>query len=406
MVFGLRLGLPKKASAVAPITASAAADAASAPTLSPNAAKKGAAQGGSPSPSGKRGDRTPLTVNEFVSRSKKCREKGLEPTKPELIAYARYLGIDPVLDADLLWIADEALTAPLPAEWTEHHDSAERIFYYNTQTHASSWTHPLEQLHRDTYKSIVDFRNGNKSKEDQVAQVETLRKRCEAAEHEAHKELQVWSEHIDDQGQKFYYNKDEQRSVWTDPRPSRCHALYLEMKALRCLGGHIGNASLAQMSPKMGHMPFGGAKEERSAPGRDSVASKVERDRSRDRAYPANSDVEMAPSGMLNSRGFSKKNDALASSNGMQKAEGDPLLKMKPSFLAQPSALSKVEEARAALSMGMGPSLRPIRGDPLFGDNNRSASMDALFDVGADGLSSVGRTKVRAGIRLEPLKLN
>merc|ERR1719162_2384927 len=113
-----------------------------------------------------------LTVNEFVARTKKCRERGLEPTKPELIAYARYLGIDPITDGDLMWIVDEALNAPFPSEWTEHHDSADRVFYYNVQTHASSWTHPLEQLYRDTYKGIVNFRGGALSKDEQLVELE------------------------------------------------------------------------------------------------------------------------------------------------------------------------------------------------------------------------------------------
>jgi len=47
-----------------------------------------------------------LTVNEFIGRKKRPR-----PTEPEFIAYARYLGIDPVLDTDLLWVAEEALWA-------------------------------------------------------------------------------------------------------------------------------------------------------------------------------------------------------------------------------------------------------------------------------------------------------
>ena len=89
--------------------------------------------------------------------------------------------------------------------------SADRVFYYNVQTHASSWTHPLEQMHRDTcaqlgslkaefislkivwkrisyrwslyawtcklqgrgscprYKSIVHYRSGEVSKEDSMA---------------------------------------------------------------------------------------------------------------------------------------------------------------------------------------------------------------------------------------------
>merc|ERR1719502_1079518 len=69
-----------------------------------------------------------LTVNEFIGRKKRPR-----PTDPEFIAYARYLGIDTVLDADLLWVAEEALWAPLPEDWTEHFDRDGRVFYYNMQ---------------------------------------------------------------------------------------------------------------------------------------------------------------------------------------------------------------------------------------------------------------------------------
>merc|ERR1719491_1104198 len=219
MVFGLKLGLPKKAPAEPP-------------TSEPASGGKAASSG----------VKSALTVNEFVARTKRCREKGLEPTKPELIAYARYLGIDPIVDGDLMWIADEALNAPLPSEWTEHHDSADRVFYYNVQTHASSWTHPLEQLHRDTYKCIVNFRSGDMSKDERIQELEKLRTKCEESEREAHRELQAWSEHTDEQGQKFYYNREHQRSVWTDPRPARCHALYLQMKALRVLSKQLGQA--------------------------------------------------------------------------------------------------------------------------------------------------------------------
>jgi hypothetical protein len=216
MVFGFSLGLPSKKSIAEPPASE-------------------------PAPSGK-STKSALTVNEFVARTKRCREKGLEPTKPELIAYARYLGIDPIVDGDLMWIADEALNAPLPSEWTEHHDSADRVFYYNVQTHASSWTHPLEQLHRDTYKSIVTFRSGDLSSQEKKTELEKLRRKCEESEREAHRELQAWSEHTDEQGQKFYYNREHQRSVWTDPRPARCHSLYLQMKALRVLSKQLGQA--------------------------------------------------------------------------------------------------------------------------------------------------------------------
>lgn len=42
---------------------------------------------------------------------------------PILLQYASYLGMDAVADSDLLWIAQQALTAELPPGWTEHADA-------------------------------------------------------------------------------------------------------------------------------------------------------------------------------------------------------------------------------------------------------------------------------------------
>merc|ERR1712118_102495 len=108
------------------------------------------------------------SVNDFISKTKTRQKQGLKPSGPELIAYARYLGIDPVVDHDLLWIVEEALAAPLPSEWTEHFDSSDRVFYYNATTHVSSWTHPLEHLYRETYKTIVHFRGASLSPQERV----------------------------------------------------------------------------------------------------------------------------------------------------------------------------------------------------------------------------------------------
>ena len=41
---------------------------------------------------------------------------------PILLQYAAYLGMDVVADSDLLWIAQQALTAELPPGWSEHAD--------------------------------------------------------------------------------------------------------------------------------------------------------------------------------------------------------------------------------------------------------------------------------------------
>ena len=111
--------------------------------------------------------------------------------------YARYLGIDPAVDHDLLWIAEEALEAPLPSEWTEHFDSSDRVYYYNETTKGTSLTHPLENLYRDAYKTIVHFR-GAMSPQDRVDELRKLQQECEQMEREVerevrkHKELTEW----------------------------------------------------------------------------------------------------------------------------------------------------------------------------------------------------------------------
>eukprot|EP01051_Picozoa_sp_SAG22_P020274 SAG22_NODE_4035_length_1414_cov_1.105703_2_plen_178_part_00 len=52
-------------------------------------------------------------------------------------------------DDEFLWIAEEALCAPLPAGWSEHSrpdDSA--VYYYNMHTHESNWHHPMDEYYR------------------------------------------------------------------------------------------------------------------------------------------------------------------------------------------------------------------------------------------------------------------
>jgi len=355
---------------------------------------------------GKKRDPSNMTVNEFVARAKKGREKGLEPTKPELIAYAKYLGIDPVNDGDLLWISDEALKAPLPSEWTEHHDSADRVFYYNVHNYQTSWTHPLEQIHRDTYKSIVEFRSGNLSREEQLAELELQRKRLEEAEKKAHKELQAWTEHMDEQGQKFFYNKEQKCSVWTDPRPARCHSLYLKMKALRVLGkvcGQSGNTPRGDKADRnllldSAHSAIPRASENVSDLDSSNCPRESRHTRRKHRKAKTRKEMDMSsPTGSSDDGGEWRRPDF-------------PDVK-KPST-------ANVNELRSALGVGTAP-----RPHALFQGGNwpeddlsylgqrlgsshsspRSHSSHHRDSPLADGLSSRGRVKVRAGIRLQPL---
>jgi len=69
----------------------------------------------------------------------------------ELTQYARYLGMDPVFDADLLWIAEQAYYAPLPANWQEAADADGNIYYFNSMTGVTTWSHPLEDHFRSLF---------------------------------------------------------------------------------------------------------------------------------------------------------------------------------------------------------------------------------------------------------------
>lgn len=194
------------------------------------------------------------SVNDFISKTKSQKRKGLKPSGPELVAYARYLGIDPVADHDLLWIAVEALEAPLPSTWSEHFDSNDRVFYYNASTRVSSWTHPLEHVYRETYTTIVNFRNSNLSPAERGEKLQKLQAECEQMERDVHREISLWTEHHDEHGHRFYFNAQAKQSTWTDPRPAQCHILYLKMKLVRVLsscagvGAALGAAAAASAS--------------------------------------------------------------------------------------------------------------------------------------------------------------
>lgn len=74
-------------------------------------------------------------------------------TAADIASYAVLLGIDPAREFDLLWIAEEALTVKLPAEWAEHYDEMSGNYYYhNVQSGDVQWESPLES----NYKAVVE----------------------------------------------------------------------------------------------------------------------------------------------------------------------------------------------------------------------------------------------------------
>jgi len=66
----------------------------------------------------------------------------------QIMALARHLGIDPVFDTDLLFIAEKAFDAPLPTGWSAHHDPQGNEYYYDAKNGTTCWEHPMENHFR------------------------------------------------------------------------------------------------------------------------------------------------------------------------------------------------------------------------------------------------------------------
>lgn len=59
---------------------------------------------------------------------------GSKPDYNEVVAAAVRLGMDPLDDYDLLWIAEQAAMAPLPPGWDERRDQTGNTFYMDQVT--------------------------------------------------------------------------------------------------------------------------------------------------------------------------------------------------------------------------------------------------------------------------------
>eukprot|EP00427_Karlodinium_veneficum_P005827 CAMPEP_0169150052 /NCGR_PEP_ID=MMETSP1015-20121227/49923_1 /TAXON_ID=342587 /ORGANISM="Karlodinium micrum, Strain CCMP2283" /LENGTH=489 /DNA_ID=CAMNT_0009219051 /DNA_START=116 /DNA_END=1586 /DNA_ORIENTATION=+ len=352
-----------------------------------------------------------LSVNDFISKTKKQQREGLKPSGPELIAYARYLGIDPVADHDLLWVAIEALEAPLPSDWTEHKDSNDRVFYYNATMRVSSWTHPLEHIYRETYKSIVTFRNANMSQSERAQKLDALRDEVEQMEREVRKEIDQWTQHEDEHKNKFYFNKEERKSTWTDPRPAKCQVLHLRMKMLNLLASSIvGTAGISELRSNIGGSRFAhplsgvttGAEDlafKRPEVGNDEPR---ETNAAHENSPPASLGGSDSESDEVKKKKKEKREKKTRKESNLSPDEGS-------SVAAPPPRLgSKMRNSQSEPTVGGKPLLSnvdDVRGGLGGIQGSQSLSVYAV-DHASDALSTAGRARPKAGIRLTPIGTN
>merc|ERR1712039_922785 len=92
--------------------------------------------------------------------------------------------------------------------------------------------------------TIVTFRNSNLSPSERSEKLYQLQLEVKQMEHDVHKEIAQWTEHTDEQGNRFYFNREERQSTWTDPRPAKCQILYLKIKMLRLLHSSVSGIKI------------------------------------------------------------------------------------------------------------------------------------------------------------------
>ena len=85
-----------------------------------------------------------------------------QPNQQEIIGYAEFIGMQLPEDADLLYIAEEGLKAPVPAPWQAFSNENEQIYYRNSLTQQVIWDHPLDEHYRKKYQEAKNAKLGIK----------------------------------------------------------------------------------------------------------------------------------------------------------------------------------------------------------------------------------------------------
>ncbi|XP_042636299.1 centrosomal protein of 164 kDa [Orycteropus afer afer] len=67
----------------------------------------------------------------------------------EILEFAREIGIDPIKEPELMWLAREGIVAPLPMEWKPCQDVTGDIYYFNFANGQSMWDHPCDEHYRN-----------------------------------------------------------------------------------------------------------------------------------------------------------------------------------------------------------------------------------------------------------------
>lgn len=149
----------------------------------------------------------------------------------EMYSFVQSMGIDPVKESEIIWIAEEALHIPLPPGWTEYTDDRGRPYFHNQNTGESSWLHPLDELFHD----LVEYYR----QVQEVGGFWLVEESLSDLEEQIRRDLAEWQELFDEKGTRFYYNQQTEESRFDDPRTTVYHSLYARIKMVGKMREHL-----------------------------------------------------------------------------------------------------------------------------------------------------------------------
>ncbi|XP_066228674.1 centrosomal protein of 164 kDa isoform X2 [Saccopteryx leptura] len=76
-------------------------------------------------------------------------DENFVPTEQEILEFAQEIGIDPVKEPELMWLAREGIKVPLPVDWKVCQDITGDIYYFNFANGQSTWDHPCDEHYRN-----------------------------------------------------------------------------------------------------------------------------------------------------------------------------------------------------------------------------------------------------------------
>ncbi|KAG9390969.1 WW domain [Carpediemonas membranifera] len=96
----------------------------------------------------------------------------------EVFEFAGSLGIDPIAEPHLLYLAEEASRQPVPSPWVEVDNEETGTYYYNLVTEETSWEHPTDRVYARMVGNIHSCPGWNKRLTPAAGETDNIELNC------------------------------------------------------------------------------------------------------------------------------------------------------------------------------------------------------------------------------------